>query len=272
MNNMKTIKFSRLKQLRNLLLVFFGVAIPLGYYLTFFVVKANFSEVVPQKVYRSAQPSPEQLKKWVRQYGIRTVINLRGDTGKIAEDERAVASQLGAKMISIRLSASSLPTSSSLAKLIQTIETAEQPILIHCHGGVDRTGTASTLAAMAIGKADYDTAKWHAYVPPGPWKRKRKSNYVHISDIFKFYESYCQSNGLNTNHWRQFKQWATDTTTLADKDTKYRLTYCYFPQFNKTKRFYPIAKLTRDAYVQFAVELVFLSLLAIVIYRKLLKN
>lgn len=261
-----------MKRLRIILLVFLVIVIPLGYYLTFFVFKGNFREVVPQKVYRSAQPSPEQLKEWARQYGIRTVINLRGDAGKITEDERTVLSQLGVKMISIRLSASSLPSESSLAKLIQTIETAEQPILIHCHGGVDRTGTASTLAAMAIGKADYDTAKWHAYVPPGPWKRKRKSNYVHISDMFKFYESYCQSNGLNTNHWRQFKQWATDTRTLTDKDTKYRLTYCYFPQFNKTKRFYPIAKLTRDAYVQIAVELVFLSLLAVVIYRKLLKN
>lgn len=271
MNIIKSIRSSRLKRLRIILLVFLVIVIPLGYYLTFFVFKGNFREVVPQKVYRSAQPSPEQLKKWVRQYGIRTVINLRGDAGKIAEDERTVVSQLGVKMISIPLTASSLPTGSSLAKLIQTIETAEQPMLIHCRGGVDRTGMASTLAAIAIGKADYDTAKWQAYVPPGLWKRKRKSNYVHISDMLKFYESYCQRNGLNTNDWRQFKQWAIDTRSLADKDTKYKFTYCYLPQFNKNKRFFPIAKLARDVYVQFAVELVFLSLLAVVIYRKLLK-
>ena len=104
------------------------------------------------------------------------------------------------------------------------------------------------------------------------WKRKRKSNYVHISDIFKFYESYCHRNGLNTNDWRQFKQWTMDTSSLADKDIKYRFTCCYFPLFNRTQRFVPIAKLARDAYIQFAVELGLLSLLALVVYRRLLKN
>ena len=65
----------------------------------------------------------------------------------------------------------------------------------------------SALAAMAIGKMDYDKAKWHAYVPPGPWKRKRRSNYVHISDMLRLYESSCKRNGLDTNDWHQLRRW-----------------------------------------------------------------
>lgn len=269
MNNAKPAGSSRLKWLRNVLVVFLVVVIPIGYYLFFFVSKANFREVVAQKVYRSAQPSPTQLKEWIRRYGIRTVINLRGDAGKITEDERAAANELGVKMITIRFKSSSLPTRNSLAQLIQTIETAEQPILMHCRDGVERSGTASALAAMAIGKEEYDTAKWQAYVPPGPWKRNRKNNYVHISDMFKLYERHRQGNKPDTNDWREFKQWSIVTDAFADTDTKYRDNYCYFSQFNKTKWFYSIAKLGCDAWIQFAVELVLLSLLAVVMYRKL---
>lgn len=272
MNNIKIAGSSKLKRLNNVFVVFLVIAIPLGYYLFFFVVKANFREVVPQKVYRSAQPSPAQLKKWVHRYGIRTVINLRGDAGKATKDEKTTADKLGIEMVTIRFSSSSLPMRDSLAKLIQTIETAEQPILMHCRGGVERSGMASTLAAMAIGKEDYDTAKWQAYVPPGPRKRQRKNNYVHISDVLKFYERHRQSNEPDTNDWQEFKEWSTRTSLLDNRNMKYKLTYCYFPQFSKTKRFYPIAKLARDAWIQSAVGLVLVILAGCWMYRRLSKN
>ena len=41
----------------------------------------NFSVVVAGSCYRSAQPSPEQLRRWVREHGIRWVVNLRGSDG-----------------------------------------------------------------------------------------------------------------------------------------------------------------------------------------------
>ena len=272
MNNVKTVRSSRLKCPRNLFVVFLVVAISLGYYLFFFVAKANFREVVPQKVYRSAQPSPAQLKKWTRRYGIRTLINLRGDARKITEDIETATNELGIKMVTIRFKSSSLPKKDSLAKLIQTLETAEQPILMHCRDGVKRTGMASTLAAMAIGKENYDTAKWQAYIPPGPWNRERKNSYIHISDVLKFYERYRQSNEPNTNDWQHFKEWINHTSLLDNKNMKYKFTYCYFPQFSKNKRFYPIAKLARDAWAQFAVELVLVTLAGFAMYRKLLKK
>ena len=186
------------------------LAVCLAYYLVFLVAGANFREVVPDKVYRSAQPSSGQLRQWMGRYGIKTIINLRGDGGQITEDEHAAADELGVEIVSVTLSAYSIPPKNRRAQLIQAIETAEQPILIHCAHGVDRAGTVSAIAAMAIGEMDYDKAKWHAYVPPGPWKRKHRSNYVHISDMLRLYESSCKRNGLDTNDWHQLRQWMID--------------------------------------------------------------
>jgi len=218
-----SIRFSDLKQLFVALVVYFAlVAVLAGYYFFFFMTRGNLHEVVSRKVYRSAQPSPEGLKLWIKQYDIRTVINLRGDAGKIVEDELNPAGQSGITVISIPFSSYRLPSADSLEKLIRAIETAQLPLLIHCYAGIDRAGTASALAAMAIGKVDYDTAKWQAYVPPGPWKRKRlhynnpADQYIHISDIFKLYEDYCKRNNLMTDHWQQFRKWAIEHRALDE--------------------------------------------------------
>jgi protein tyrosine phosphatase (PTP) superfamily phosphohydrolase (DUF442 family) len=192
------------------------------YYLFLFLANDNFREVVGQKVYRSAQPSPEQLKKWTQLYKIRTVINLRGNAGKATDDLQEAADKLGVAVISIQFSAYELPPADSLTKLINTIEKSKLPILIHCRDGIDRTGTASAIAAMAIGNIDYDIAKWQAYVAPGPWKRKKLNNpdyeysYVHISDILKLYERYCRKNNIKTNGWQQFKKWAVQSAVCRN--------------------------------------------------------
>ncbi len=249
-----------------------------GYYLYFFVINANFREVVPNKVYRSAQPSPNHLRKWAGRYGIKTVINLRGSSEKEIEQEQSTADELGVKLVSIHLSGKRLATTSELTELIDALESAETSVLLHCKSGVDRTGTASALAAMVIGNVDYNRAKWQAYVAPGPWKRKDFSkrrpnyihNYAHISDFFKLYENYCQRERLDTDNWQQLKHWAIKME--PSENNNYKITYSYFPLFSEGKRFFPIWKLTRDTYIQFTVELLIIFFLVIFIYHKLSGN
>jgi protein tyrosine phosphatase (PTP) superfamily phosphohydrolase (DUF442 family) len=217
-------KVSTSKQKKPLLLmlVFFLIVVAGGYCLVLFKVRGNFREVVPGKVYRSGQPTPAQLREWVNRYKIKTVLNLRGREQKIIEVEEAVARELGLNMISMCVSSHRLPARYIVLNLIKNIESVELPVLIHCRSGVDRAGTASALAAMARGNVEYDVAKWHAYVAPGPWKRKKHENrryfqyYFHISDIFKLYESYCKRNNLDANNWQQLKQWVVNTKSLPE--------------------------------------------------------
>jgi hypothetical protein len=75
---------------------------------------------------------------------------------------------------------------------------------------MDRSGTASAIAAWCIGDQPYEKAKWHSYIPPGPWKRKAKKGFGHISDTFDLYELYCSQNQLDPADFNNFKQWAVE--------------------------------------------------------------
>jgi len=268
----KTAKQNRTQKKRGNVILPIAIVLLVGYYLLYFVVGSNFRQVVPDKVYRSAQPSISQLEKWVSRYGIKTVINLRGDAGEITKAEQNLANQLGINFITIRLKAHAMPDPNTRRQLINALETAQQPILLHCQAGVDRSGTASAIAAMALGNETYEKARWQAYVPTGPWKRKERKNYTHISDILRFYERYCQRNNLDTNGWEQFKKWTLDSNSLADADAKYQFTCGYLPKLSNAERFYPLSKLLGDAGTEFALELTGLALFAVVIFRKVLNN
>lgn len=261
-------------------LLFWLILAGAGYYLVFFVINANFREVVANKVYRSAQPSPKHLRKWVERYGIKTVINLRGSSEKVIEQEQSTADELGLNLVSIHLSGKRLATSAEMAELIDALEKAETPVLLHCESGIDRSGMASALAAMFIGNIDYNKAKRQAYVTPGPWKRKDFSkrradyihNYAHISDIFKLYERHCKQEGLDTNNRQHFKYWATRLNPSEDSNTEYKFTCSYFPMFSEGKHFFPVRTLVRGAYIQFAAEAGIILFLAVFAYHKLSKK
>jgi len=110
----------------------------------------NFHEVDPGKFYRSAQLTGEEFQIAIDQVGIRTIINLRGEGPGEAwfEDEEAVASRNGVQLVNIGMSARRFPHREDLLKLLDTLETADRPILVHCQMGADRTGEASAIYQM----------------------------------------------------------------------------------------------------------------------------
>jgi protein tyrosine phosphatase (PTP) superfamily phosphohydrolase (DUF442 family) len=112
----------------------------------------NFHTVAEGEVYRSAQPSPAALERYVREHGVKTVINLRGanpaDTWY--QDEVAASRRLGLRHIDFRMSAKRGITRREAWRLIQIMQRAPKPILIHCESGADRTGLASALYVAAV--------------------------------------------------------------------------------------------------------------------------
>jgi hypothetical protein len=110
----------------------------------------NFHTVLPWKVYRSAQPSGAALERFVRHYQIRTIINLRGccPTGEWYLREAETTAKLGINQEDINMSASRLPSTNAIRRLVEVLDRSEYPLLFHCHQGADRTGLASVVIAL----------------------------------------------------------------------------------------------------------------------------
>ncbi len=181
-----------------------------GFYLWQFEYKNNFQEVIEDTLYRSAQPETGQLKDWIEQYKIQTVLNLRGDAGEETDQEEALLQELGVKMVTVELSAYRMPGRESLLDVIDALNDNETPMLIHCRQGMDRSGTVGAIARMLLNGEGYDSAKWEAYIPEGPWKRKKHTDYEHISDLFDLYEDYCQELDLDRDDPVVFFTWVQE--------------------------------------------------------------
>ena len=112
----------------------------------------NFHELDAGKAYRSAQPTGEELKNVIDLFGIKTVINLRGSNPDEAwyTEEVNICREKGVSLIDHRMRSGSLPKPALLGEIINTLKTAEYPILIHCQGGSDRTGAVSVIYRMLI--------------------------------------------------------------------------------------------------------------------------
>ena len=98
----------------------------------------NFGTVSEGKIYRSAQPSPLLLRSLVKSHEIRSLVNLRGRTPGF---ESRFAAEHGLRVFSFDISASRPPTQEDVERFLQVVtDPANQPVLVHCKNGVDRTG------------------------------------------------------------------------------------------------------------------------------------
>lgn len=101
------------------------------------------------------------MERYVREHGIRTVINLRGENPSDGwyQDEVATSRRLGLRHVDFRMSAKRGITRREAWRLIQIMQTAPKPILIHCESGADRTGLASALYVAGIQRRGEDAAE-----------------------------------------------------------------------------------------------------------------
>ena len=107
----------------------------------------NFHEVDSGRFYRSAQLPPSILEQVIEDYGIRTVINLRGKSlgKKWYEKELASCARLRVEHHDITMSSRRIPHRDELLRLLDLLRTSPRPILVHCRSGADRTGLAAAL-------------------------------------------------------------------------------------------------------------------------------
>ncbi|MFS8056556.1 tyrosine-protein phosphatase [Rhizobium sp. BR 317] len=132
----------------------------IGTYLAALQLSDNFHVVIPGELYRSAPLSSSALETYVRDNGIRTIINLRGENKKRAwyAHEIETARRLGIEHIDFKMSASKILTPDRADQLVSILRSAPKPILIHCQSGADRTGLVAVIYSREIAGIDQKTA------------------------------------------------------------------------------------------------------------------
>lgn len=133
----------------------------LGGYLAYLHASGNFHPVILDEVYRSAQVSREDIAAYRSDYGIRSILNLRGAApGETWYDEEIAASAaLGVTHVDFAMNASVELSDAEAGRLIALMREMPKPLLVHCRHGSDRTGLVMSLYLAAISGADEETAE-----------------------------------------------------------------------------------------------------------------
>jgi protein tyrosine/serine phosphatase len=130
-------------------------AASIGGYWGFLQYEGNLHPVADGLLYRSAQLSGAELASAARQYGIKSVLNLRGPNAgsRWYDDELAESRALGLVHYDYSLSAKRFVTGKQIADILDILRQAPKPLLVHCKAGADRAGLVAALYRYAVAGA-----------------------------------------------------------------------------------------------------------------------
>ncbi|CAH0340957.1 tyrosine-protein phosphatase [Rhizobium sp. CECT 9324] len=151
-----------LKTLKRFGILLAAVCLAYGVYIGVTLLRGNFHEILPGQYYRSAQLSGNALGQYIDQYKIKTVINLRGEhVGTPWYDaEAAATASRDTALVNFPMSALKELKAEDVQRLLGILKTAQQPVLVHCASGADRTGLASVIFLQQVAGIDEETAEW----------------------------------------------------------------------------------------------------------------
>lgn len=181
----------------------------------------NWHTVIPGRLYRCAQPVGDRLPQAIDQYGIRTVVNLRG---LCPEDdwylqEAATCAENKVSLEDVTFSATRLPAPSELRQLIEVFDQSEAPLLIHCKQGADRTGLAATLFKLLYTDATLAEARRQLWPIYG---HVRFGRTIAMDDFFDRYEAWLAGQGAEHSP-NQFREWALNVYTPGPRMSELEL-------------------------------------------------
>lgn len=118
----------------------------------FRLVWSNLAPVIPGRVYRCNHPTPIRLRRLVRRLGIRTLINLRGQTHSGSDAlSREAARELGIAFHDMAFESRGAPQRERILRLHAIYRAMQTPAILHCKSGADRAGLAAGLITLFEG-------------------------------------------------------------------------------------------------------------------------
>ena len=149
-------------------------------------------------MYRANQPSPKRIARLAKD-GIRTIINLRGESEKgYYLLEREACAQHGIELVDFRMYSRDTPKKDAIHGLKDLFKQIEYPALMHCKSGADRTGIAGVLYKH-----------FHLGVPIAEAVEQLSLKYLHMKAgktgmldfFFQDYLDYAKSGDLTFLDW-----------------------------------------------------------------------
>jgi len=180
--------------------------------------KNNFHEVVPGRLYRSAEMSRADLDQIIKEHGIKSVIDLRlkkDQKDHSGESEQEVVENNGGRYFHVPLKSDRAAQQQGLEALLRAYDQAELPILVHCSSGTHRSGVASAIWMLDKEHATLKEAQQQLTAKYGFFKFERalKSLYTGqptLDTIFGLYQS--ETEGSNES----FRDWLAAESKLSE--------------------------------------------------------
>ncbi len=154
---------------------------------------------ISDEMWRSNQPNPRQIAEHARLRGIKTILNLRGESTKgyyLLEKEACEAA--GIELVDFRVYSRDTPTVERVFEAKQLFEDIAYPALMHCKSGADRAGLMSTLYMI-----------FRMGEPVSVAARQLSKKYLHMKEgktglLDAFFEAYVEAEaatGIGFEDW-----------------------------------------------------------------------
>ena len=156
------------------------------------IIRFNFHRI-SDEAYRSSQPTMWQLRRTVKKYGIKTILNLKGvnENSAYLAFEREQVEKLGIKMVDVEIFSRETPDPARVRRAKEVFESIEYPMWMHCKAGADRTGVYATFFQhfhLHIPIEETDQLKFW------PYGHSRHSNAGKIDNYLDHYVAYHQEH------------------------------------------------------------------------------
>ncbi len=163
-----------LRKYKLYIIPFVALLVPLSYFSYLYGLSSNFHTITAGEAYRSAQLSGPEFENYIKKYGIRSILNLRGENPyeQWYRDEISISKEYNVAHYDIALSAGREPAGDEVRKIMEVFRMAPHPILIHCMAGADRTGLVAAMWKVIVDKetkkeAEGQLSIWYGHIPLG---------------------------------------------------------------------------------------------------------
>ncbi|MEZ5938098.1 MAG: tyrosine-protein phosphatase [Hyphomonadaceae bacterium] len=179
----------------------------------------NLHQISPE-MWRANQPSPEHIARYARELGLKTILNLRGESPRgYYLLEREACERHGIELVDFQVFSREAPSREAIFGARDLFERIAYPALMHCKSGADRAGVMSVLYMhfrqnLPIDRAVEQLSRKYLHVKQG------KTGVLDF--VFETYLARGAPKGLSFSEWveQDYDPKAIKRTFLAKRKGK----------------------------------------------------